>query len=321
MSLDVLVTGYPSLDHIFRVNRSPQPGETGVILDAHGLEEVTPGGCACNVAVGCARLGLKAGVVLVLGDDLEGRRYRNALAAQGIDTRGLQLVPHGRSPHCFLFIGPDGRHQTFYYPGVSDCGEIALILDDSLGRGTRWGVITVGNAVHNDILARWLAGLNVPILWALKGDPHAYPRPLVERLANLSQVVVMNEDEARALQSMLGLGTLRALFERGIRAIVLTLGARGSRILGPEHTTEIPAVPPRILVDPTGAGDAFTAGLLFGLCRGLTLEVGARTGAVMASFVLEGWGAQVNLPTWSQVMERYQDAFGEGLPGTGGGQR
>lgn len=318
MSLDVLVTGYPSLDHIFRVNRSPQPGETGVILDAHGLEEVTPGGCACNVAAGCARLGLKAGAVLVLGDDLEGRRYRDALAAEGIDTRGIQLVPGGRSPHCFLFLGPDGRHQTFYYPGVSDCGEIALPLNDSLGQGTRWGVITVGNAVHNDILARWFAGLNIPILWALKGDPHAYPHPLVERLAGLSQVVVMNEDEARALQDMLGLGTLSGLFGRGIRALVLTLGARGSRILRPEGSVDIPAIPPRVLVDPTGAGDAFTAGLLFALCRDLSLEIGARIGAVVASFVLEGWGAQANLPTWAQVTERYQDAFGEGLLHAGG---
>ncbi|HID64175.1 MAG TPA: hypothetical protein EYP49_15760 [Anaerolineae bacterium] len=313
MPLDILATGYPSVDHILLVNRAPQPGETGIILDARGLEKATLGGCPCNIAVACARLGLRAGVIIVLGDDPEGRRYRDALAAEGVDTRGVQLVPGGCSPHCFLFVDPSGRHQTFYYPGISDRGDIALTLDDSLARGTRWGVITVGNATHNRAVADWFARLGVPILWSLKGDPHAYPLSLVERLANLSQLVVMNEDEAHALQTMLDLYTLDALFERGIRAIVLTMGAQGSRVIQTDRTVDIPPVPPRELVDPTGAGDAFTAGLLFGLCHDLSLELGARIGAVVASFVLEAWGCQTNLPTRAQMYKRYQATFGESL--------
>jgi len=220
-----------------------------------------------------------------------------------------------------LFVDPGGRHQTFYYPGVSDREDIVPMLNDSLALGARWGVITVGNAVHNRAVAEWFARLGIPILWSLKGDPHAYPRSLVERLADLSQVAVMNEDEARALQTMLDpstssghrLRTFDALFERGIRAIVLTLGAQGSRIIKAGYATDIPAVLPGELVDPTGAGDAFTAGLLFGLCHDLPLEVGARIGAVVASFVLEAWGCQTNLPDLARMRERYQAAFGEEL--------
>jgi len=314
MPLDILTTGYPSVDHILLVNRAPQPGETGIILDARGLEKATFGGCACNIAVACARLGLRAGVIIMLGDDTEGRRYREALAAEGVDTRGVQLISGGCSPRCFLFVDPSGRHQTFYYPGVSDRGDIALALDDSLAWGARWGVITVGNATHNRAVANWFARLGVPILWSLKGDPHAYPLSLVERLADLSQLVVMNEDEARALQTMLDLHTLDALFERGIRTIVLTRGAQGSQVIQTDRTIDIPAVSPRELVDPTGAGDAFTAGLLFGLCHDLPLEIGARIGAVVASFVLEAWGCQANLPNRAQMHERYRVAFGEHLP-------
>lgn len=313
MPLDILATGYPSLDCVLRVNRAPKPGETGIILDARGLDEVTLGGCPCNIAVACARLGLKTGVVIVLGDDSEGRRYRDVLAAEGVDTRGVQLIPGGHSPRCFLFVDPRSRHQTFYYPGVSDRGDVVLALDDSLTRGLRWGVITVGNAAHNRAVAEWFARLGIPILWSLKGDPHAYPRSLVERLADLSQVMVMNEDEAHALQNMLDLRTFDALFERGIRAIVLTLGAQGSRVIQADRTTEVPAVPPGELVDPTGAGDAFTAGMLFGLCRNLPLDTGARIGAVVASFVLEAWGCQANLPDRARARERYRAAFGEDL--------
>jgi len=314
MSLDVIATGYPSFDFIFQVSRAAQPGETGIILDTHGLEEATPGGCVCNIAVACARLGLKAGVAIVLGDDVQGNRYCDLLAAKGADTRGVQLVAGGHSPYSLLFVEPGGRHQTFYYPGVSDREDIALTLDDAFARGTRWGVIAVGNAAHNHVVAEWFARLGIPILWSLKGDPHAYPHALVERLADLSDVVVMNEDEARALQAMLDLRALDMLFERGIRAVVVTLGARGSRIMDGRRSIEVPAVPPLELVDPTGAGDAFIAGMLYGLCRDLPLEIGARVGAVVASFVLEAWGCQTNLPDTTQMKERYRHAFGENLP-------
>jgi len=311
MSPQIIATGYPGFDSIFRVNRAPRPGETAIILDAHGLEQATPGGCACNIAVACTRLGLTAGIVVVLGDDPPGKRYYDTLAAQGVDTRGIQLVPGGKTPYTFLFVDPQGQHQTFYYAGVSDRQDITLALDDSLADGAQWGVITVGNAAHNRIMADWFARQSVPILWSLKGDPHAYPQTLVEHLADLSRIVVMNESEAKALQTMLGLHTAAELLERGIYAIIMTLGAKGSRIIQKQRIIDVPAVSPRKLVDPTGAGDAFTAGLLFGLCHDLPLETGTRIGAVVASFVLEAWGCQTNLPDKAQMLERYRRAFAE----------
>ncbi len=69
-------------------------------------------------------------------------------------------------------------------------------------------------------------------------------------------------------------------------------------------------MPPRVVLDPTGAGDGFTAGFLAGLLRGATPEIGAQVGAVVASFVLEAVGCQTNLPGWEQTMARYREHFG-----------
>ncbi len=314
MPLDVLAAGYPGMDRIMRVNRAPKSGETAIILEDPQLEEATIGGCPSNIAVACARLGLKAGVVIVLGEDAEGLRYREALASEGVYTQaGVNVVSGGRTPRTFLYIGPDGRHQTFFDPGVSARQDIELQLEDSLARGARWGVITVGNAGHNRVVTEWLLRHGVPILWSLKNDAQSYPLSLVERLVEVCKILIMNDDEAHSLQAILNLRSIEALLERGPDTLILTLGAQGSRIIQRNRTQTVPAVQPRRVVDPTGAGDAFTAGVLFGLCNNLALELAARVGAVMASFVLEAWGCQVSLPDRGRVFERYRDAFGEDL--------
>ena len=319
-TLDVVITGYPSLDYIFQVNLSPNIGETAIILNApdiNDFKEATLGGCPCNIAVASARLDLKVGVILVLGNDRVGKLCYKTLRKEGVDTRGVSIIKDGYSPYSFLFFNPYGKHQTFYYPGVSDYKDVPLRLNEELLQGLHLGVITVGNPIHIKAVAEFFAKFSIPLLWSLKGDPHAYPKSLVERLIDLSEIIVMNEDEANLLKKVLSLPTVRKLLvlllHRGTKAVILTMGKRGSRVFTINDDIYIPAVPPKVFVDPTGAGDAFVAGLLFGLFHELPIHVSARVGAVVSSFVLEARGCQTNLPKLSEVLGRYKIAFGEEL--------
>lgn len=310
MSLDVVVSGYPSIDHILPVNRAPQPGQTGVILQPPELERPTLGGCPCNIAVACARLGLQAAPVILIGDDADGKRMVTALQAEGVDTEfGVHVVPEGHTSHAFLFFDPHNQHQTFYYPGVSDREDVALRLSGS----ARWGAVTVGNAKHNITFLEWLVEQKIPVLWSHKNDALAFPRALVERLAVVSRIIVLNEAEAEAIQQTLGLSSLDDLFGEGVHAIILTKSAEGSVIIERDRSQDIPAVQPRELVDTTGAGDAFTAGVLFGLRHQLPLEVCGRIGSVVASFAVEVSGCQANLPHRSDMLARYAEVYGESL--------
>ncbi len=312
MSVDLIVSGYPGLDHIMPVNRAPQPGETGVILRAPRLDTATPGGCAPNIAVACARLGIKSAVVIVIGDDQDGKRLVEALEREEVNTQhGIHVIPGGHTAHTFLFLDPENRHQTFYFPGASGAKDVSIHLEQETLGSAKWGVITVGNPIHNLAVLEFMVASNIPILWSHKNDKSAFPTELVERLAQVSAIVVLNKHEADAVQKTLELTGIRNLLQRGPKVVILTRGEGGCRIITTEGTRDVPAVAPDHLVDPTGAGDGFCAGLLFGLHHELPLVDCCRIGAVVASLVLEDWGCQTNLPNLPSLQARYWGAFGE----------
>ena len=100
-----------------------------------------------------------------------------------------------------------------------------------------------------------------------------------------------------------------AILERS-GALVVTRGERGCSIIERHTTTEVPAVPPHKIVDPTGVGDAFRGGLLKGLARSASYRVCAQLGSVAATYALEHLGGQSHAYTWLEFLERYEQHFG-----------
>jgi nucleoside kinase len=304
--LDLLATGYPSIDHIVPVSHSPAVGETALISHLPGAG--TFGGCGPNVAVALARLGFRCGLALPLGDDEAGREYRAYLEAGGIDTRNVHNLPGCQTSHSYLFRNPDGDYQNFFFPGAADAwqGELTLNGLDEV----RWGLVTVGYYPYNAQFVQRLSERAIPLAWQLKPDVAAYPRPAVEQFVERSSIIFCNRIEADYLCDGLGIGHLRELLGRGVQIIVLTLGSQGSRIITAGEEIEIPAVT-RVIVDTTGAGDAFTAGFLAGHFQQYDLATCGRLAAAAASFALESVGCQTNLPDWKSLHNRYIEAFGE----------
>ncbi len=305
--LDLLATGYPSLDHILPVSYSPAVGETALIGGIVDEAAATFGGCGANVAVGLQRLGFQTGVAMVVGDDAPGLRYREYLLAQGVDCRNLTLLPGQTTSRSYLFRNGDGEYQNFFFPGASDAwtGELCLHGLDAV----RWGLITVGTTAYNIQFARRLAEQGIPLAWQLKPDIAAYPREALEYFVRVTQLIFCNQIEADYLCRLLGLSDMREVFERGVAVLVMTLGEHGARLLTHDYVYDIPAVSTHV-ADTTGAGDAFTAGFLAGYLRQYPLPACGRLAAVMASFALEQTGCQTNLPDWQRLCNRYETHFG-----------
>ena len=98
-------------------------------------------------------------------------------------------------------------------------------------------------------------------------------------------------------------------FER-CQALVITRGEQGCSIIDADGQTDVPAVTPHRIVDPTGVGDAFRGGFLKGLAHGADYTVSARLGSVAATYALEHLGGQSHAYTWPEFRARYESHFG-----------
>jgi adenosine kinase len=124
-------------------------------------------------------------------------------------------------------------------------------------------------------------------------------------------IVICNDYEFELIRQKTSLDE-SAILERS-EALVITRGEIGCSVLEPGGRTDIPAVPPHRLVDPTGVGDAFRAGFLKGMAHGADYPVCARIGTVAATYALEHLGGQSHTYTWTEFQGRYEDHFGAQL--------
>lgn len=304
MMLDLLTTGYPSLDYIYNVSRSPKEDETAILTTFSSKGSY--GGCGLNVAAALAKLGYEVGTAAVLGDDPEGSEYTDYLRSLGVRTDNVILMPNSSTSRTYIFVNPAGSYQLFFYPGAA--GEWQPPLGLKGLESTRACLITVGPAQYNQVFLEEALAANVPLYWQLKADVQAYPPDKLDRLARASKLLFMNEAECAYLLGVLEAAKLEDIMDHEQTAI-LTSGDKGSTVYTKAGLTHVPAVPPAGFVDSTGAGDGFTAGYLAGHFRNFIPSVCARLGAVLASYVIEAVGCQTNLPDWSQLTERYQSFF------------
>lgn len=306
---ELIASGYPSLDMIMPVSRLPAAGETALLSRFVEPDGYTYGGCGVNVAVGLARLGHAAGVAITIGDDEMGQRYAGYLRGIGVNTEALRVIPHAFTSRSYLFRGPDGEYQTYFYPGASDLDT--TFPEEAFGRlAPQWALITVGPLAYNQHMLEAGLAAGSRIAWQLKADIAAYPQSALERFASQSTVIFCNRVEAAYLERALRLRSVGDLIGRGVQIVVQTLGEAGSLVFSADGAHTVPAAH-CALVDTIGAGDAYTSGFMAGLLRGWELPACGRLGAVMAAFVLESIGCQSSLPDWPTLLSRYQREFGD----------
>jgi sugar/nucleoside kinase (ribokinase family) len=305
--LDLLATGYPSLDYIFPVSHSPRAGETA-LLDVV-LDEVEPlfGGCGANVAVGLRKLGLNTGIAMIVGDDEKGDFYRSYLAEQQVDQQDVIVVPGAKTSRSYLFRNRHGEYQNFFFPGAADQwrGDLCLNRLD----GVRYALLTVGPYRYNAQFVEQVRKAGVPLIWQLKSDIFAFPADAIQAFAKASTIILMNHLEAEFMRRSLGLNSLNDLLSGNTTTLIITQGAQGAVLCTAAGRQKVYPCPITV-VDTTGAGDGFTIGFLAGLLKGYPLLTCTQMGSVVASFVLEKDGCQTNLPDWEQMESRYRPNFG-----------
>lgn len=310
MPCDVLTSGYVSMDHIVKIKSPARVGMTSLIDNA-SCADVFYGGCSVNIAYALCRLGASAMPILRVGPDWEANGFRDFLEASGVSTEAVEIIEGETTSVSYLIEDDEGQHITLFYPGSMDA-KYHRPLDDRLFAGARFGVVTVASRADNEEFFRKCRLHNVPVVFGMKADPDAFPRPFLEQLLLKSQIIFTNEGERALIERDFGLGAITDLMTRGeLRVIVTTYGNRGSQFWhlrddGSVETSCVPACQCTEVVDTAGGGDAYMAGFLYGLLHDKPLEDCCRMGSTLSSFVLEHEGCCTGVPDLGTFMNRFE---------------
>ncbi|MCK9261384.1 MAG: carbohydrate kinase family protein [Azoarcus sp.] len=264
------------------------------------------GGCAGNIAYNLRLLGDDPLIMATVGDDVAA--YRQRLESLGIRQDHVRHVPGTYTAQAFITTDTDDNQITAFHPGAmmhSHLNRVQDAADATLGIVAPDG--RDGMLRHVDGFAE--AG--VPFIF----DPgQALPILSGDELLHclkLARYCTVNDYEARLMCDKTG-RTLEQLAAE-VDALVVTLGADGSEIHANGECIRIPVVKVDDIVDPTGCGDAYRAGLLYGLSQGWDWTRTGRLAAVMGAIKIGHRGGQNHNPSRNEIASMYEVAFGEAL--------
>jgi adenosine kinase len=261
------------------------------------------GGCAGNIAYNLKLLGGEPLIMATLGQD--GAPYLERLERLGIPNRCIRTIGSSYTAQAFITTDADSNQITAFHPGamsmshqnrIADAGPVKIAIVAPDGRE--------GMVQH----AEECVTLGVPFIFDPGQGLPMFNGPELEHFIELATYVAVNDYEAELLTERTGL-TLQEIAQR-VSALIVTRGELGAEILADGKHIAIPCVPAERIVDPTGCGDAFRAGLLFGLTNGMDWETAGRLSSLLGAIKIAHQGAQNHAPTRAEIDERFLQAFG-----------
>jgi adenosine kinase len=261
------------------------------------------GGVGGNIAWSLGLLGEPVALIGSVGEDFAD--YRATLERVGVDTSGVIEVPGDYTASGFLNADLHGNQIVSFYPGaMSKSRDIDI---SEVANAAEYALVGAHDPEGMMRHVREVAASRARLIF----DPsQQIPILTGEQLAegvDLADVVVANDYEF----SMIGRKTDLSLdeIERRVDMLVITYGENGSEIRAGGERVHIPVAPLRTMVDPTGAGDAYRAGLIKGLLMGLDLDMVGRVAAQAATYPIEHYGTQQQEYTITEFIERFDASF------------
>ncbi len=295
----VVVVGSNNFDMVVNADRLPREGEN---LLATNLK-FFPGGKGANQAVAVARLGAKATFIGAVGRDIIGDFLVGHLESSGIDTRWVRRDPSRSTGCAFITIYPSGNNSIVVDPGANYTLKPEDIEQAQESIAEADAVLTVLEIPMETVEAVLRAGRKAGKLTVLDAGP---PRRCSTEILKLADVVSPNETELEALsnEKINGRESIRKAAEKlldlGAETVVVKMGSDGSMLVTPEGAIHFPASKIKA-VDPTAAGDAFTAALTVRIAMGEKMEEAMRYANLAGALAVTRLGALPSLPTREEV--------------------
>ena len=264
------------------------------------------GGVAGNIAYSLAQLGGNPAPLGTIGVD--GADYLRRLDTLGIDRSRVLQIDGTHTAQAFITTDLDDNQITAFHPGAMNMSHLNSV---AMARQAALGIVAPDGREGMIQHAREFAELDIPFVF----DP-GQGMPMfsgAELLAFIEQAtyVTVNDYEAKLLQDKTG-KTLDQIAQR-VKALIVTLGADGSLIYADGNQLAIPTPKPKAIVDPTGCGDAYRAGLLHGIQQGWDWQTTGRLASLMGSLKIAYRGGQNHKFTRAELAGLYEQHFGHAV--------
>ncbi|HKG27857.1 MAG TPA: carbohydrate kinase family protein [Thermomicrobiales bacterium] len=307
----IVISGSLAFDYIMTYPGSFQdhiiPDKTHVLSLSFLFDSLRRyrGGVAGNIAYNFALLGERPALVGAGGSDFGD--YRETFDLLGIDTSRVIDVPAELTGSAFMSADLAGNQIAGFYPGASNAAAELSVLD--LGRGAVFGMVgaTTREAMRRH--AREFAECGCRLIYDPSQQVVSLDAEELREGIYRAWGVIGSDYEMAVIEQKTGL-SVSDLVAR-VPFVGVTFAEHGSDLHLEGQHAKIPAVTAEPLIEPTGGGDAYRAGLFKGLALGLPLEIAGRMGSVAATYAVERHGSQEHAYTPAEFVDRFEVAFPE----------
>jgi adenosine kinase len=264
------------------------------------------GGCAGNIAYNLKMLGGDPLPMATVGEDFA--PYAARMDELGIRRDHVTVVPGTLTAQAFITTDLDDNQITAFHPGaMSHSAQNAV----SAAAGAKLGIIAPDGRDGMLAHAEQMQAARIPFIFDPGQGMPMFDGADLARFIDAATWVTVNDYESELMTERTGLGP-EAIAER-VEACIVTRGAEGSRIYTRDGLIDVPAARPAAIKDPTGCGDAYRAGLLYGLTHKLSWDVTGRIASLLGAIKIEHAGTQNHHVTRAAFAARYAREFGSAL--------
>lgn len=265
------------------------------------------GGCAGNIAYNLALLGDTGYPMATVGRDFG--PYYEWLKKSGVPTDHVRTIDAELTAQAFITTDLDDNQITAFHPGAMQHSHLNQVAD---ARDIAIGIVAPDGREGMIRHAEQFAAANIPFIFDPGQGLPMFGGEDLERFVSQATWMTLNDYEWQLVQQKTG-WTAGALVQR-VAAVIVTHGAGGSTIHTRDGALEIPSAPVRAVVDPTGCGDAYRAGLIHGLLHGLDWRTTGHIASLMGAIKIESRGTQNHHFTRAAFDDRLGRAMAERSP-------
>ena len=261
------------------------------------------GGCAGNIAYNLGLLGGNPLIMATVGEDYAPYEYR--LHRLGLAQTHIKRIADTFTAQAFITTDLDDNQITAFHPGAMEHSHQNRVAD---ARDVELGIVSPDGRDGMLQHAREFSDLGIPFVFDPGQGLPMFSGAELLHFVELADFITVNDYEGKLLEARTG----RSIEELALlaQALIVTRGPKGSWIFADGQRYEIAPVKPDDVVDPTGCGDAYRAGLLYGIANKYSWEKTGRLASLMGSIKVASKGAQNHAPSRTDIAERYARHFG-----------